>query len=204
MRDSRRPARFPRPGGGASACACDPAADPLDRDLERLVLIGSVKELALLDRSENVTLDHLRAAVAVWDYCAASAAYIFGDIVGDLLVDKILDALRDADDDGLTRTGIRAVVGGHVYGHEIDAAVRYLLARGLVEEHLDPTTPRGGRRPHRYTLGSRSKPREGWEQTSGRGGFAPQPTRFPPHPDLRGCLSHRDRPEPGCRYCQAR
>jgi tetratricopeptide (TPR) repeat protein len=32
---------------------------------------------ALLDRSEAVTRDHLNAALAVWQYCAASARYIF-------------------------------------------------------------------------------------------------------------------------------
>ena len=37
----------------------------------------------LLDRSGVVEVEHLRAAIAVWDYCEASAAYIFGGKVGD-------------------------------------------------------------------------------------------------------------------------
>jgi len=44
----------------------------------RLALIFSV-----LDCSEHITVDHLKAAKAVWDYCEQSATYIFGGVNKD-------------------------------------------------------------------------------------------------------------------------
>ncbi len=84
---------------------------------------------ALLDQRGVVEVEHLRAAMAVWDYCAASAAHIFGGKVGDPRIDKILAAILAAGDTGLSRTEIRSIVGGHVPADEIDAALRHL---GLV------------------------------------------------------------------------
>jgi Toprim domain len=160
---------------------------------------------ALLDGADVVDLNHLRAALAVWDYCEASAAHIFGGKVGDPLADKILPAIQEAGETGLTRTDIRATVGGHVPGEDIDTTLRFLTVRGLVVEHVEQTSPRGGRPAHRYTPGSRSKPRGPSEQTSGVGGFPPTPHEVSselsaPAP---GCEVHRDDPRPGCRYCEA-
>jgi hypothetical protein len=107
---------------------------------------------ALLDCQAVVGVDHLRAAIAVWDYCEASAAYIFGGTVGDPLADKILSGIREGV--GLTRTEIRALVGGHVPAEDIDRALRYLDARGLVHEQEVET---GGRPAHRWTLGAGEK-----------------------------------------------
>ena len=50
---------------------------------------------------------HLLAALAVWDYCEASARFIFGDALGDPVADEILRALRQAGEEGMTRTAIR-------------------------------------------------------------------------------------------------
>ena len=52
--------------------------------------------------------DHLDAALALWNFCVASARYIFGDIVGNPVADTVLRALRAAGADGLSRTGLRA------------------------------------------------------------------------------------------------
>src|SRR5262249_4310160 len=38
---------------------------------------------ALLDMSAVVAVPHLLAALALWDYCEASARYLFGDELGD-------------------------------------------------------------------------------------------------------------------------
>src|SRR5262249_51046143 len=51
---------------------------------------------ALLDSSNQINLAHLKAAVAVWEYCEASAARIFGKLVGDPVADEILRTLRQA------------------------------------------------------------------------------------------------------------
>jgi hypothetical protein len=38
---------------------------------------------ALLDKANQIDVAHLRAAAAVWNYCDASAARIFGASLGD-------------------------------------------------------------------------------------------------------------------------
>jgi len=62
---------------------------------------------ALLDGAANIDLPHVKAALAVWEYCEASAAHIFGASLGDNVADEILRALRHAGRDGMTRTAIR-------------------------------------------------------------------------------------------------
>ena len=49
---------------------------------------------ALLDRSCLVELEHLEAALALWDYSERSAEYVFGDSLGNPVADEILRALR--------------------------------------------------------------------------------------------------------------
>jgi len=44
---------------------------------------------ALWDRTDCISLEHLMAAVAVWDYCFESVQYIFGDMLGDQIADTI-------------------------------------------------------------------------------------------------------------------
>jgi hypothetical protein len=61
---------------------------------------------ALLDRYNQIEPIHLRAALALWDYCERSARSIFGDALGDRDAQAILNALRAAPA-GLTRTEIR-------------------------------------------------------------------------------------------------
>ena len=51
---------------------------------------------AVLDGRSLIDEEHLRAALAVWDYCQASAGYLFGASTGDQLADKILAALKAA------------------------------------------------------------------------------------------------------------
>jgi len=65
---------------------------------------------APLDKSPMVRAEHLRAAVALWEYCFASTLFIFGDALGDPIADAILEALRDAPD-GLGRTAIASIFG---------------------------------------------------------------------------------------------
>ena len=57
---------------------------------------------AILDGQTEIGVAHLNAALAVWDYCQASAKHIFGEASGDPLVDDILEALTRAGADGLT------------------------------------------------------------------------------------------------------
>ena len=45
---------------------------------------------ALLDGADQIDMPHLEAGISLWDYCEASAGYVFGDIVGDPIADDIL------------------------------------------------------------------------------------------------------------------
>lgn len=87
---------------------------------------------ALLDLEPIVGLAHLRAALAVWDYAERSAAHVFGAAIGDRTADRLLGDLREAGAEGLTRSQIRARVGGRLTAGEIDRARGELEARGLV------------------------------------------------------------------------
>lgn len=49
---------------------------------------------AILDETHVVEPVHLSAASALWDYCAASIRFIFGDKTGDPVADKIVDEVR--------------------------------------------------------------------------------------------------------------
>jgi hypothetical protein len=82
---------------------------------------------ALLDGSALIEPVHIEAALAVWRYCEASAAAIFGGLLGDPVADRLLEALHEAGDDGLDGAAQHAVFGRHV------AATRLALARALLE-----------------------------------------------------------------------
>jgi hypothetical protein len=49
---------------------------------------------ALLDCSQVIRLEHLGAALGLWEYCEASAAYIFRDFFGDPLADELIAYIR--------------------------------------------------------------------------------------------------------------
>lgn len=95
---------------------------------------------ALLDVSPTVGVRHLEAAVAVLDYCAASATYIFGDRLGDPVADVICAALRQGGE--LTRTQISSLFGRNTPQALIEPALSLLAGFGLAHRELRRT---GGR-----------------------------------------------------------
>lgn len=106
---------------------------------------------ALLDQSAIIRREHLDAALAVWDYCEASARFIFGDALGDPMADEILRLLRQAEN-GLTRTEISNHFGRNRSASQISRALTLLQESGLAE--CRPDAPVGGRPAERwYALG---------------------------------------------------
>ncbi len=85
---------------------------------------------ACLDCSPAMRLPHLRAALAVWNYCERSARFVFGASLGDPVADAILQALRSAPD-GLTRTALRDLFGRHKEAAQINRALTALVENGL-------------------------------------------------------------------------
>jgi hypothetical protein len=96
---------------------------------------------ALLDESELIRVEHLQAALALWDYCERSAKYIFGSALGDPTADDILKALRD-NPKGMDRTGIREYFSRNKSSDEIGNALQTLLEGGLARREKQETTGR--------------------------------------------------------------
>jgi hypothetical protein len=101
---------------------------------------------ALLDLSYVVRADHLMAALAVWEYCEASARFIFGSNLGDPLADELLRLLR-AHPEGQTRTDIRDHFGRNKQGAEVGRALTLLAEHGLARSEAEIT---GGRAAERW------------------------------------------------------
>jgi hypothetical protein len=102
---------------------------------------------ALLDGAKEIRAEHLRAALAVWHYCEASARFIWGNSIGDPDADEILKALKAAGDDGMTRWDIVNHFSRNKKATDIDRAIGVLAERGLIRSEKEET---GGRSSTRY------------------------------------------------------
>ena len=122
---------------------------------------AQVRRLAVLyslldpvpDRTPNVNADHLRAALALWNYSLESASFIFGGALGDPVADTILAELRRADPEGRTRNELRNHFGRHRSAGELDLALTTLAGHGLIRQKAEVT---GGRPATRYYSGAES------------------------------------------------
>lgn len=105
---------------------------------------------ALLDRADAIGVEHLRAALALWRYCEASASFLLGGRFGRTIGERILAALRAADGNTLTRTEIRDVFDRSASAAAIEGALGDLHALGYVTGRVER---RGRGRPvERWTL----------------------------------------------------
>jgi len=101
---------------------------------------------ALLDGTNVISTTHMLAALAAWEYCEASARFIFGDSLGYPEADRILTALR-GNPQGLTRTEVRDLFGRNQNESVIQAALTALEERGLAGKQQQQT---GGRPAERW------------------------------------------------------
>lgn len=97
---------------------------------------------ALLDGAAEIDAPHLMAALAVWQYCDATARHVFGASLGDRIADEIMRRLRAAGDVGMTRTDIRDAFGRHQSVERIGAALELLRRKGSAQCATEQT---GGR-----------------------------------------------------------
>jgi uncharacterized protein DUF3987 len=97
---------------------------------------------ALLDCSFTVSVKHLTAALAVWEYCETSAQIIFGKKLGDPVADRILEAIRQAGAVGMSDNDIHELFAGHRSANERDRALALLKELGLIRSEQATT---GGR-----------------------------------------------------------
>ena len=96
---------------------------------------------ALVDGAPAISAAHTLAALALWDYCAASARHTFGDALGDPDADRILAALRGGG--ALDQTQLSDLFGRHAKGPRLGRALAALLAAGKVRTWQEGGT--GGR-----------------------------------------------------------
>ena len=97
---------------------------------------------ALLDEKDKIDEPHLLAALAVWEYCEASARHVFGASLGDPVADEILRAVRSAGQEGMMPTQIRDLFQRHCPAGRLRAALDLLARRDLVRRSTQET---GGR-----------------------------------------------------------
>ena len=103
---------------------------------------------ALLDCSQVVRVEHLKAALEVWRYCEDSARWIFETKTGNWRADRILAALKVAGERGKTKEQIRRdEFNGHITSFELDEALRLLFHTRLADRKEEDT---GGRRAERW------------------------------------------------------
>jgi hypothetical protein len=120
----------------------------LDRAAPYVLRLASL--YAILDGEAVIKVEHLTAAVCLWDYCEESAKLIFG-IKRDANEAKLLDALEKAPG-GLTRKEINVeVFQKHLKASALAALLGGMLTRGVIRRQLDSST--GGRPAERWFKG---------------------------------------------------
>ena len=118
---------------GAVGAVCNRAA----AQVVRLSLV-----YALLDCSPVVTVEHLRAALALWNYCEASVKYIFGNSLANRAADSIVIALKGAGEAGMSRSEISNLFNRNRSKSELDAALQVLFDAKLAHRDSIPTSGR--------------------------------------------------------------
>ena len=85
---------------------------------------------ALLDQSPHIASPHLEAALSLWRYCEASAAFIFADNLLSSKAAKILEALRSG---AKTMSQVHDLFGRNATKAEIENALAELSTRIVIE-----------------------------------------------------------------------
>lgn len=86
---------------------------------------------ALMDESEEVRTQHLKAALEIWRYCQQSAQFIFGRRQPKTIDNEILEMLRRAKNKGVSRTEISAAFSRHRNSYEISTVLERLKQSGV-------------------------------------------------------------------------
>jgi hypothetical protein len=97
---------------------------------------------ALLEGNPVIAVEHLRAALAVWRYCEASAGVIFGrQQEQEPLAFQLLSLIEQGP--GITRNGLHEATGKKHSAEDRADALAWLQAQRLVHAKLEPL-PQGG------------------------------------------------------------
>jgi hypothetical protein len=96
---------------------------------------------ALLDNAHVIRAEHLRAALALWNYCYRSCQWVFGTDTGDSNADALLQVMRSRG--GMTATEISEFFGRNKSKAQLHQILGPLVAQGLVI----PGKPAAGGKP---------------------------------------------------------
>jgi len=96
---------------------------------------------ALTDGANQINEQHLRAALALQDYAARSAAWALQDATGNAIAEQIHAALT-SNPDGLTRTQINDTLQHNQPARQIDQALHALTLAGRANRTQIATTGR--------------------------------------------------------------
>lgn len=94
---------------------------------------------ALLDCSDTLDIQHLKAALAITDYVRETVEWIFGKKTGDPTADKILECLKGGEK---TQTEIYHLFEKNKSSEEIERAIKALVDGGRVTSRTEKTTGR--------------------------------------------------------------
>jgi hypothetical protein len=105
---------------------------------------------ALLDEANTIGEPHMRAAMALWDYCHDSAEFVFGRRLGSRTADSTLRYLRNAHPNGLAKAELFDLFNRNVSAADLDAALDFLRRRNLAASVIGESSKRGGRKEERW------------------------------------------------------
>ncbi len=98
---------------------------------------------ALLDGAAAIDLEHLMAAVGLWEYAERSVFYLFGGQSGNALAEKIEARLKEVG--SLTGSEVHTLVGTHTRARDIASAMKTLEEQQKVTRELRKSGTGGGR-----------------------------------------------------------
>lgn len=106
---------------------------------------------ALADRKTMIDVQHIEAALAIWEHSSRSLRFMFPDDA-DPAADKLMAALRSAGDPGLSKREItNDVFRKNKDADELDKLLNKLLAYRLISQ-FTPIQKGRGRAGHRYRM----------------------------------------------------
>lgn len=96
--------------------------------------------VAVLDGADHITVDHLKAAEAMWSYVEDSAWYVFGNTSGNPDLDRLKLFVDASGEEGVSRTDIsKDCFGRHRTKAQLTNLTNELLGLGSYEMYDKPT-----------------------------------------------------------------
>jgi hypothetical protein len=90
---------------------------------------------AAADGAQQLRVEHIEAALAIWGYSEVSTRLIFGEATGDPMADRLADHLQAAGATGLSRTEQWDAIGSrNITAERLDRARQTLIDAGFAVE----------------------------------------------------------------------